>query len=456
MKPRILFVEDDDTLRPVLERELRASGHDVTSCASAEQALEFLETHKVDVGLLDLRLPGMSGLELLRAIKDLDAELPVVFLTGHGSLAEAVEAMRAGAFDFLAKPAPLDELELVLERAIEHGALIRKNHLLRSLVNRGVASEILGDSKVMVDLRTSIGRIAHSDASVLIVGESGTGKELVARAIHEASPRSEAAFVVVNCGAIPQELFESELFGHTRGAFTGASHRRLGLLELAEGGTLFLDEVGELPLAVQPALLRAVQFGEFRPVGSERSQVADVRVLAATNRELTECVELKEFREDLYHRIATFVVPVAPLREREGDLPLLALALLEQHNEKVPAELVKRFSPAALDRMRAHEWTGNVRELENVVIRLVTLVDGAEIEAADVERQLRPAGGDSQREFDSLDLETLERAAVLQALRRHQGKRKPASAELGVSVKTLYNKIREHMIVPSEWDGSAP
>jgi two-component system response regulator HydG len=360
--------------------------------------------------------------------------------------------MRAGAYDFLVKPTPLDELELALERALDHAQVLRQNRILRSLADRDATSDIRGESRAIRELRASIGRIAASDASVLVFGENGTGKELVARAIHAASPRRDAAFVVVNCGAIPSELFESELFGHLRGAFTGADKKRLGLIELAEGGTLFLDEVGELPVGVQPALLRAVQFGEFRPVGAEKSEVADVRVVAATNGDLREAVRKGEFREDLYHRISTLGIVVPPLRERGDDVQSLAELFLERYNEKVSAEFAKRFSPAALSRLGTHPWTGNVRELENVVVRLVTLTEGRTIEAADVERHLAPIG--ARLESDTtLDLQSIERATVVRALRRHGGHRARAAAELGLAVKTLYNKIRQHGIAEEEWTG---
>jgi DNA-binding NtrC family response regulator len=454
LKARVLFVDDDDTFRGVLERELAGFGHEVVSFADAARALEHLEGQRADVALLDLRMPGMDGLELLRRIKELDAQLPVVILTGHGSFPDAVAAMRAGAFDFLGKPAPLDELELALARAVEHGALRRRNRLLRDLMSREVSPEILGESSAIRELRSAIARVAPGEANVLIHGESGTGKELVARAIHEGSPRRPEAFVVVNCAAIPTELFESELFGHSRGAFTGANKKRLGLIELAEGGTLFLDEIGELPLTLQPGLLRAVQFGEYRPVGAERTQRADVRFLAATNRDLGQAVVAGAFREDLYHRIATLGIHVPALRERGNDVLLLAESLLQAHNEQARSEPAKVFSQAARERLRAQDWNGNVRELENVVIRLVTLVEGPTIEGADVERQMRPLGRRVDKAFTTLDLAAIERSAVVQALRRHAGNRGRAAAELGVATKTLYNKIRQHDISPTEWGGS--
>lgn len=453
MSSRLLFVDDDDTFRGVLHRELVGFGYEVESFARAEDALRFLSSSRVDVALLDLRLPGMDGLALLREIGELDPQLPVIILTGHGSFPDAVAAMRSGAFDFLGKPVPLDELELALERAVEHGALRRRNRLLRKLIDREVAPEILGESAAIHELRESIKRVAPTDARVLIQGESGTGKELVARAIHESSSRREAAFVVVNCAAIPAELFESELFGHSRGAFTGAAQRRLGLIELAEGGTLFLDEVGELPLALQPALLRAVQFGEYRPLGAERAERADVRFLTATNRDLQAAIDQGEFREDLYHRIASLTIHVAPLRERGDDVRLLTQRLLDEHNANRPRGGARSLTEGALARLQAHDWTGNVRELENVVVRLVTLVDSNCIEAADVDRHLRPMGRRSSESLPSLDLETLERSAIVQALMRHAGNRGRAAAELGVATKTLYNKIRHHDIAAKEWGG---
>ena len=453
MKKHILFVEDDERFRKVLEREIAGFGYEVSGMPDGETAVKAAGETRFDVALFDLRLPGISGIELLESIHELDPGLPVVFLTGHGSLPDAVEAMRAGAYDFLIKPTPLDELELALQRALEHGRLRRQNRNLRTLADREASWEILGESQAVLELRRSIQRIAESEANVLVLGENGTGKELVARAIHRASPRRDSPFVVVNCGAIPNELFESELFGHARGAFTGAERKRQGLVELAEGGTLFLDEIGELPLAVQPALLRMLQFGEFRPVGSERNQTADARVVAATNRDLESGIEKGEFREDLYHRIATLEVVVPPLRERPGDVKLLALEFLSRHNREAPESAAKELSPEALDRLAEQAWTGNVRELENVVFRLVTLVDGAVIEADDVDRNVRSPAKRPRPELSTLDLQTIERSAVVQALRLHQGHRERAAAELGVATKTLYNKIRQHCILPAEWGG---
>ena len=452
MIPRLMFVDDDDTFRSVLERELTAFGYVVTACPEAASALEHLRTERVDVALIDLRMPGMDGLELLDAIRELSPRLPVVILTGHGSFPHAVKAMRSGAFDFIAKPAPLDELEIALQRATEHGGLVRQNQRLRQLIARDVAVDILGESEAIGELRQSIGLMGRSSANVLIRGESGSGKELVARALHDASTRMDGAFVVVNCAAIPHELFESELFGHERGAFTGAHQKRPGLVELAESGTLFLDEIGELPANLQPALLRVIQFGEYRPVGSDRTERADVRFISATNRNLEEAVREGDFREDLFHRIATLGLEVPPLRDRGNDVQVLSKSLLLVQNQMLPAPEQKRFTDDALSCLQAHRWTGNVRELENVIVRLVTLVPGSGINAQDVERQLQPfQSSQPSADLATLDLESLERSAVLQALRRHHGVRGKAAAELGVATKTLYNKIKHHGIQPDEW-----
>ncbi len=452
MKPRLLFVDDDDTFRSVLHRELADLGYDVTSVADAELASVHLNHNRVDVALVDLRLPGMDGLEFLQVMKARDPQLPIILLTGHGSFPDAVAAMRAGAFDFLSKPARLEELDMALKRAIEHGTLRRQNLLLRKLITRRVAPEILGESPVIQQLRTSIERVGRSEAHVLIHGESGTGKELVARAIHDASPRRESAFVVVNCPAIPSELFESELFGHRKGAFTGAGRERLGLIALAEGGTLFLDEIGELPPSLQPSLLRAVQFGEYRPVGGEKEEHSDVRILAATNRNLSESIGTGGFREDLYHRLAALTLEVPPLRSREDDVILIAQHLLDSYNQTAAPGQAKALADGAKQKLRDHPWSGNVRELENAIVRLSTLVDGEEIDASDVAAHVLAVGPSKLEDLPALNLELLERIAIVHAMRKHAGHRGRAAAELGVAIKTLYNRILHHAVTEVEWE----
>jgi two-component system response regulator HydG len=440
---RVLFVDDDKTFREVLKRELEAFGCQVRAFPSAEGVAEQTEREPADVALIDLRLPGSDGMELLTRLRAADENLPLVMLTGHGSVREAVEAMRRGAYDFLTKPVSLETLEQVLLRAFAQRDLLEENRRLRRLAGTDdSASELLGEEPPVRALRELIARVAPSTASVLILGESGTGKELVARAIHRQGPRAQRPFVIVHCGAIPENLIESELFGHERGAFTGAERRRVGLFEAAHGGTLFLDEVGELPLGLQPVLLRALQFGEIRAVGGNRVNRVDVRVLAATNRDLMAEVEAGRFREDLYYRLATLLVEVPPLRARRADVALLARVFLEREARVLGRAL--EFEPAALERLAAHDWPGNVRELENVVTRLATLTPGPRIGREEVERfvvPLRRAGGAA---LPTLDVEELERLAVLAALEKHGGNKRAAAAELGLSPKTLYSKLARY------------
>jgi two-component system C4-dicarboxylate transport response regulator DctD len=443
---RVFLVDDDETLRKVLARELGERGFAVTSFASAEGVLAGLRDEAPDVVLLDLRLPGVDGIELLRQIRAADAEAQVVVFTGHGSVAQAVEAMQRGAHDFLTKPVRLDVLEQTLRRAAEKRALLVDNRRLRRVLGDSAGPHaILGTSAEVSALRDNVERVARSDRNLLIQGENGTGKELVARNVHELSARGEASFVVVNCGAVPEALVESELFGHERGAFTGADRKRIGLFEAADGGTLFLDEIGELPRAVQPVLLRALQFGEIRPVGSERTRKVDVRVIAATNRNLLKMVEAKEFREDLYYRVATLVLEVPPLRGRREDIRLLADEFLSRAASRAGRTL--QFDEAALRRLELHDWPGNARELENAAERLSVMADGAvigvELVECHVTRRERVRG-----ELPTLDLDQLERLAITAALAQHAGDKKAAAATLGIALKTLYNKIERYVLKP--------
>ncbi len=449
---RVLFVDDDPTFRKVLERELRGFGYSVESFPEAEPALARVGAFEPDVALLDLRLPGQDGLELQKRLIRLDPQLPVVLLTGHGAVPEAVAAMRLGAHDFLTKPASLDVLEASLKRAIEHSDLLLENQRLRNLVDgRQTSPEIVGRSPAAEALRLMVRKCAQSPANVLILGENGTGKELVARSLHESSSRRDRPFVVVNCGAIPESLMESELFGHERGSFTGAERRRVGLLEAAHLGTVFLDEIGELPQTVQPALLRALQFGEIRPVGSERTRHVDLRVVAATNRDILREIEEGRFREDLYYRIATLVIEVPPLRERREDVELLARLFLSRLAGEDRGQGPLELSAEAVRLLAEYDWPGNVRELENALTRLATLVEGQSVRAEDVQRHVVERRRRRLEGLPTLEIEELERMAIVEALRRHRGNRKAAAAVLGVAVKTLYNKIRRYDVRETEF-----
>ena len=438
-RARVVLVDDDDTLRQVLARELGESGFDVRAFSSAAGVVEALRADPAEVVLLDLRLPGESGLELLRRIRAADEAVQVVVITGHGGVAEAVEAMKLGAHDFLTKPVRLDVLEQALRRAAEKRALIDDvARLRRALEPRAAGTALVGSSPAMARLREEIARVASSEANVLVQGENGTGKELVAREVHALSRRADRPFVVVNCGAIPAGLVESELFGHEKGAFTGADRRRIGLFEAAHEGTLFLDEVGELPKAVQPALLRALQFGELRPVGGDRARRVDVRVVAATNRDLGAMLRSGEFREDLYYRVATLVLEVPPLRARREDVAVLARHFLARSAARLGREL--ELDEAALRRLADHDWPGNVRELENAAERLCVMAEGRSIGAGLVERHVL-RGPSGRGELPTVRIEDLERLAIEAALRHRGGDKRAAALDLGIALKTLYNKL---------------
>jgi two-component system response regulator HydG len=446
----VLFVEDDATFRRVLARELRDLGFVVHDFADGDAALAALRGalsgSAPPAALVDLRLPGRSGQDVLRELVALDPDLQVVMLTGHGGVSDAVAAMRAGAFEFLLKPTPLPVVEQALRRAIERRRLLLENRELRRAATAASVG-ILGDSPPVRELVAMIERLAPAAGHVLVCGESGTGKELVARALHERSARRDGAFVVVNCASVAANLVESELFGHARGAFTGADRNRSGVFDAADGGTLFLDEVGELATAVQAALLRALQFGEVRPVGASATHAVDVRVIAATNRDLRTRVADGAFREDLYYRLAALQITVPPLRERRADVLILAQAFLAREAARAGAPL--RVAPAAAERLLAHDWPGNVRELQNAMQRLAVLCAGPTIELADVERYViaagrpaAPAAGPGT--LPTLDLEQLERLAIVAALERFGGDKPAAARELGIALKTLYNKIERY------------
>ncbi|MCU0864694.1 MAG: sigma-54 dependent transcriptional regulator [Planctomycetes bacterium] len=442
-KPRLLLVEDDDSLRLVLGKELGRMGFQVVQHATGNGVVALVDQHAPDLVVLDLKLPGTPGLDVLVQLHGHDPDLPVIVCTGHGSVAMAVQAMQRGAFDFLQKPVLLDTLEATITRALAHGELRRENHRLRRAAAHAASGALVvaAPSAAARRLDQQIARIAGSAQSVLIHGESGTGKELVARRLHQSSDRHQQPFVVVHCGAIPKQLVESELFGHVKGAFTGAEHKRPGLFEAADGGTLFLDEVGELPLEVQPALLRAVQFGEIRPVGSDSPRQVSVRLIAATHRDLRQKVADQTFREDLFYRLAVLELQVPPLRERSEDIAPLAHSFLARESQR--GGRVLAFDDGALQRLQQHAWPGNVRELENAIVRLGVLADGPVISARDVDEHVfggrRPTSGPAG--LPTLELGELEQLAIQQALVQCGGNKTKAAAMLGIALKTLYNKL---------------
>ncbi len=430
---RVLIVDDEPDICDLIALTLEQMGCLATIAASLAEARHQLSANPIDAVLTDLRLPDGEGLELVEWMQTQAATVPIAVITAYGNVESAVAALKAGAFDFVAKPVDLGVLRRLITRALE----------LRHTPQARPPTSLLGESPALYKLRGLIARVARSQAPVLIRGESGTGKELVARLIHDSGPRAPGPFIPVNCGAIPAELVESELFGHRKGAFTGAIANRRGLVEAAEGGTLFLDEVSELPPAMQVKLLRLIQERAVRPVGESREKPVDVRFLSATHRDLERWIGAGKFREDLYYRLDVITLHVPPLRERREDIPLLTEHFLERFAARV-GRPAPRLSSAARYRLDAHPWPGNVRELENVIERAFTLATGPRIEVEDLQLRDHPTtAGETFLGTCTLPnlLEQLEREAIVKALRATGGNRTEAARRLGVSFRQLRYRI---------------
>jgi DNA-binding NtrC family response regulator len=448
MQGRVLIVDDDRSMCEMLEVDLRLRGFECRSTTSPQESLQILKNDSFEAVLTDLRMPGMDGTQLCERIVANRPDLPVVVMTAFGSLESAVAAMRVGAYDFVTKPIELDILALALERAVRHHVLQEKVKVLSQEVE-GLKrfDEILGTSSPMQELFDQLSRIADSEVSVLITGESGTGKELVARAIHRQSRRHDKPFVAINCAAIPDALLESELFGHAKGAFTDARTTRKGLFLEAEGGTLFLDEIGDFPIATQAKLLRALEEQKLRPVGGDREQAFDVRILSATNRDLETAVEEGRFREDLYFRINVIQVEVPPLRARGSDILLLAQHYVESFAARA-GKRVTGLSDAVAAKLMNYSWPGNVRELRNVIERAVALTRYETVAVDDLPEKIRDyqssrmvlAGNDPA---DLMPLEDLERRYILHVLTTVGGNKTTAARVLGLDRKTLYRKLQQ-------------
>ena len=444
----VLVVDDEPTMREILEIRLSSWGFDVLLAEDAESAGRLAEEERPDVVISDVVLPGISGIELLGQLKAGDPERPVILITAHGTIDHAVEAMKRGADDFLTKPIDHDDLRSTLDAVAENLAdRARTRSLEDQLQKESGAAGLVGRSRAMQDLSGLIRTVATSDASVLISGESGTGKELVARAIHAASARRDGPFVAVNCAAVPEQLTESHFFGHEKGAFTGADRRRQGCFELAEGGTLLLDEIAEMPVALQPKLLRVLEEGSVRRVGGGSEIPFSVRVIAATNRDPQRAVEEGSLREDLFYRLSVFPLAIPPLRERPEDVPLLAQHFVRLFNEKHDVS-VAGFTSEAEARLRDHDWPGNVRELRNAIERAVILARSGWVE----DRHLPPAF--TRRRVDaSVDglvvpenttIADAERLLILSTLERVENNKAEAARILGVDVKTIRNKLHRY------------
>ena len=460
--PPILLVEDKDSLRAMLRHALEAQGHAVVEARDQPEAVQALRVSCPAVVLSDLRLPDGDGFGVLRAAKEVDPELPVIVMTAFGSIQDAVSAMKEGALDFLAKPVDPDHLLLLVHRALAQRRMATENILLKEeLAARRGAPQIVGEDPRLKQVSIALQRAAATDTTVLLEGESGTGKELFARALHALSPRVDGPFVAINCAAIPETLLETELFGHEKGAFTGASARKPGKFELAHRGTLFLDEIGDLPLALQAKILRALEEKRFERVGGTAPIQVDVRVVAATNRNLKAAVAARQYREDLYFRLSVFPITIPPLRDRPDDIPMLAKHFIERFSRDLNKKPLV-LAPSAVQELQEYRWPGNVRELQNCIERAVILTEGDTIHARHLSLSFRetplqpPAPDDDGTPWSKIDLTgtladatrravgEVERRKIDQALREAAGNRNRAADILQISYKTLLAKLKEY------------
>jgi DNA-binding NtrC family response regulator len=440
----VLFADDEESLQDLMSMELPRMGHAVTVCPDGKTAVREAAARQYDCLIVDLDMPEMNGIEVIRQVKQRSPHTEAIVLTGKKSLETAVAAMRFGACDYLTKPCSWSEMRQILQTILDRRDAVRQFYAVKQRVeSAGNHQRLIGSHPSMDGVKRLISKVAPTHSTVLIRGETGSGKELVARSVHDQSLRSDQPFVAVNCGALPENLIESELFGHRKGAFTGADTQREGLFEIASGGTIFLDEIGELPLAMQAKLLRVLESGEVRRVGDNDPFKVDVRVVCATHRDLEQMVELGEFREDLMFRINTFEIHLPPLRERTSDLAPLAIHLFRRfRQDAVPDELV--FSPEAMELLVNHVWPGNVRELANVIEHASILCETPPILPEHLpkhftDRRLRK----ELRSLGPMSLKELELTAIIEALARHNGNKQAAADELEISLKTLYNKLNQ-------------
>ena len=449
MKPRVMIVDDEPNMGDLIVTDLKLRDLDPIAYTSAEDSLHALESESIDVVLTDLKMPGIDGIELCERIAANRPDVPVVVMTAFGTLETAVAAIRAGAYDFVTKPIEMDILALTLKRAIDHRQMQEQIRQLSDVVQKSTQhGDLLGASPAMQRLYDELPRVAASDASVLITGESGTGKELVARSLHHQSSRKDAPFVAVNCAAFPDTLLESELFGHVKGAFTDAAKDRKGLFLQAQGGTLFLDEIGEMPVEMQPKLLRALEESQIRPVGGDQEIGFDVRLVAATNRDLETAVDEGRFREDLFFRVNVIQLALPPLRARGTDTLLLAREFLSRFATRA-AKNVEDLSDPVAERLLNYSWPGNVRELRNVIERAVALTRHDKLVVDDLPEKIQNfrssqvfIGGQDPSEL--VPLEEIERRYILHVLDAADGNKTVASRILGLDRKTLYRKLRQY------------
>ncbi len=442
---RILVIDDETSQRELLAGHLERQGHKVTTAPDGEEGLAILQASGAEAALVDMRMPRMDGLSFIKKSLEIYPDLSIVVMTAYGTVESAVEAMKAGAFDYLLKPIDLEHVGIILSKIEANQRLVTENrYLKRKLEQADDFKEIIGISQAIKKVLADVSRIARSDATVLIRGESGTGKELVARAIHVASPRANGPFLAVNCTALPETLLESELFGHERGAFTGAASRHLGRFELADKGTIFLDEIGDITLPIQAKLLRVLETRTFQRLGGEKDIAVDIRVLTATNRNLEAKVKDGTFREDLFYRLNVIPVTIPPLRQRRDDILPLTEFFIEKYNRK-NSKTVRGITPRAKDLLLRHSWPGNVRELENLVERAIVLTSGEAIDVSDIDPFVQDHAGEASS-FENLTLDELEKRAIIEALKRTEGSQNEAANLLGIHRNTLRLKIQKYGI----------
>ncbi len=450
MKTKILVVDDEPSHRQMLEAVLTADGYEVQQADDGQEAINSVEERFYDLILMDVRMSRVSGIEALKKIKELSPGIPVIIMTAYASVSTAVDALKSGAYDYLTKPLDIEELKILVSKALRQRQLEQENVYLRErLGDRFDFSNIIGRSSAMRDLFETVALVAPTEATVLIVGESGTGKELIANAIHQNSPRKDRPFIKVNCAALPETLLESELFGHEKGAFTGALARKQGRFQLAHSGSIFLDEIGEMSPTTQTKILRVLQEREFEPLGGTQTVKVDTRVVAATNKNLEEEIQEGRFREDLYYRVNVVTLEVPSLRERREDVSLLTDFFLKQYAEK-NQRFIKGFTPRATDLLMRHGWPGNVRELENVVERAVIMARGDVISQTELPDTLRELNAEEEEVGIDLtpgrSLKEMEREMILRTLEEAGGNRTRSAEILGISRRTLQLKLKEYGI----------
>jgi two-component system response regulator HydG len=450
MKSKILVVDDEPSHRKMLNAVLAENGYEIQQADDGQSAIEAVEKRFYDLILMDVRMSRISGIEALKKIREISPGIPIIIMTAYASVNTAVDALKSGAYDYLTKPLDIDELKILVSKALRHRQLEQENIFLKEqLGDRFDFSNIISQSAEMKKLLETVALVAPTEATVLILGESGTGKELIANAIHQNSPRQNRPFIKVNCAALPETLLESELFGHEKGAFTGATARRQGRFHLADKGTIFLDEIAEMSSSTQTKILRVLQEREFEPVGSSETVKVDVRIITATNKKLKEEIQKNRFREDLYYRINVVSLTVPALRERRDDILLLADFFLKQFAEK-NQRLIKGFTPKAMDLILRHDWPGNVRELENVVERAIIMARGDMITPPDFPEVLQKL--DIDREETRLDLtagrtlKEVEKDMIIRTLDLAGGNRTRAANILGISRRTLQLKLKDYGI----------